>query len=120
MKFCDMTGPARLGRVKPVVRHCATIWALNWFSPVPDFEVIFVERMGPNYTHLERFVCGVVEHPQHDSCADGALCASAEGDFHGVFHVPIREFRFDCDLWPNGCISPRDWVALAFRSRTLD
>ena len=58
-------------------------------------EVIFVELMGPNNTRLERFARGVVEHPEYDSCVEGAPGASAEGGFRAVFHVPIRDFR----LW---------------------
>ena len=42
------------------------------FSPVRQYEAIFVERMGPNNTHPEHFVRGVVEHPESDSCDKGS------------------------------------------------
>jgi len=41
------------------------------FTPLRQSEVIFVERMGPNNTHLERFARGVVEHPESDPRAEG-------------------------------------------------
>ena len=45
--------------------------AKRGFSPVRQSEAIFVERMGPSYTHPEHSVRGVVEHPKSDSCVEG-------------------------------------------------
>ena len=50
------------------VGHCAIIYG-QMFSHVQKSDVTFVEEMGPSYTHLQRVVRGVVEHPQLDSCA---------------------------------------------------
>ena len=68
------------------------------FTPLRQSEVIFVELMGPNSTRLERFARGVVEHPQYDSCAEGAPGASAEGGSHAVFHTSILDIWVGRDL----------------------
>ena len=78
------------------VRHCAVICGLM-FSPVQQSDVIYVNEMGPNYTHMKRFVRGVVEHSELDSCAEVTLTASTEYGRHAVFHVPTCDFRH-CDL----------------------
>ena len=68
------------------------------FSPVRQFEVIFVERVGPNNTHLEHFARGVVEHPESDSCAEGTPGVWPGCGFRVVFHVPIRDIWVGRDL----------------------
>ena len=68
------------------------------FSPLRQFEVIFVELMGPNITHLEHFVPGVVEHPKSDSCVEGVPGARPGCGFRAVFHVPIRGIWVGRDL----------------------
>ena len=68
------------------------------FSPVRQSEAIFVELMGPNITHLERFVRGVVEHPKSGSCVEGIPGDRPRCGFHVVFHVPIRDIRAGRDL----------------------
>ena len=68
------------------------------FSRQRQFEVIFVERMGPNNTHLERFARGVVEHPESDSRPEGVPGARPRCGFHAVFHVPIRGIWVGRDL----------------------
>ena len=72
--------------------------AKTGFSPGRQSEVIFVERMGPNNTHLERFARGVVEHPESDPCAEGLPGARPGCGFRAVFHVPIRGIRAGRDL----------------------
>ena len=54
--------------------------------------------MGPSYTRPERFARGVVEHPRHDPCAEGAPGASAEGGLRAVFHIPILDIWVGRDL----------------------
>ena len=54
--------------------------------------------MGPSNTHPERFARGVVEHPRHDPCAEGAPGASAEGGSHAVFHTSILDIWVGRDL----------------------
>ena len=54
--------------------------------------------MGPNNTHLGRFVRGVVEHPESDSCVGGVPGARPGCGFRAVFHVPIRDIRAGRDL----------------------
>ena len=68
------------------------------FSHLRKSEVIFVELMGPSYTHLERFPRGVVEHPKSDSCAEGGPGASAKGGSHAVFHTSILDIWVGRDL----------------------
>ena len=67
--------------------------AKRCFTLIRQFEVIFVELMGANNTHLERFARGVMEHPQYDSCVEGAPGASAKDGSHAVFHTSIL------DIW---------------------
>ena len=54
--------------------------------------------MGPNNTHLEHFVRGVVEHPGSDSCVEGVPGARPGCGFRAVFHVPIRGIWVGRDL----------------------
>ena len=54
--------------------------------------------MGPSYTRPERFARGVVEHPRHEPCAEGAPGASAEGGSHAVFHTSILDIWVGRDL----------------------
>ena len=68
------------------------------FSRQRQFEVIFVERMGPNNTHPEHSVRGVVEHPKSDSCVEGVPGARPGCGFRVVFHVPIRDIWVGRDL----------------------
>ena len=56
------------------------------FTPLRQSEVIFVERMGPNNTHLEHLVRGVVEHPNSDSRAEGVPDVRPGCGFRAVFH----------------------------------
>ena len=49
--------------------------------------------MGPNNTHLEHFVRGVVELLGSDSCVEGVPDARPRCGFRAVFHVQIR------DIW---------------------
>ena len=68
------------------------------FTPLRQSDVIFVERMGPNNTHPEHSVRGVVEHPNSDSCAEGVPGARPGCGFRAVFHVPIRGIWVGRDL----------------------
>ena len=68
------------------------------FTLLRQSDVIFVELMGPNITHLERFVCGVVEHPRSDSYAEGAPGALTRGDSHAAFHTSILDIWVGRDL----------------------
>ena len=68
------------------------------FTLLRQSEVIFVERMGPNITHPEHFVRGVVEHPKSDSCAEGGPGARPRCGFRVVFHVTIRGIWVGRDL----------------------
>ena len=68
------------------------------FSPFRQSEVIFVERMGPNITHPENFVRGVVEHLKSDSCVERVPGVRPGCDFRAVFHVPIRGIWVGRDL----------------------
>ena len=61
-------------------------------------EVSFVELMGPNNTRLERFARGVVEHPQYDSCAEGAPGGRAKGGFCTGYCMSILDIWVSCDL----------------------
>ncbi len=54
--------------------------------------------MGPNITHLEHFVRGVVEHPKSDSCVEGVPGDRPGCGFRAVFHMPIRYIRAGRDL----------------------
>ena len=67
-------------------------------SLVQQYEVIFVEQMGPNITHPEHFVPDVVEHPKSDSCVEGVPRAWPGCGFRAVFLVPIRGIRAGRDL----------------------
>ena len=49
-------------------------------------------------SHLGGFVIGVVEHPQYDSCVEGAPGASAKGGSHAVFHTSILDIWVGRDL----------------------
>ena len=68
------------------------------FSPVRQSEAIFVELMGPNNTHLEHLVRGVVEHPKSDSCLEGGPDASAKSGSHAVFDTSILDIWVGRDL----------------------
>ena len=68
------------------------------FTPVQQSEVIFVGRMGPNNTHPEHLVRGVVEHPESDPCVEGVPGARPGCGFRAVFHVPIRDIWVGRDL----------------------
>ena len=59
---------------------------------------MFREVMTHWTSHLGGFVIGVVEHPRHDSCAEGAPGASAEGGSHAVFHTSILDIWTGRDL----------------------
>ena len=72
--------------------------ANSCFTPLRQSEVIFVERVGPNNTHLEHFVRGVVEHPESDSCVESVPGVRPGCGSHAVFHVPIRDIRVGRDL----------------------
>ena len=67
------------------------------FSHVQQFDVIFVDEMGPSYTHLSRSVRSVVEHPKLDSCVEGTLGVSTVSSLL-VVHMPTYDFRHCCDL----------------------
>ncbi len=61
-------------------------------------EVIFVELMGPNNTHPERFVHGVVEHPKLDPCVEGTPGGRAKGGFCTGYCMSILDIWVSCDL----------------------
>ena len=61
-------------------------------------EAIFVERIGPNNTHPERFPRGVDKHPHFGSYVEGTPGDSAKGGFYAVFHRSIRDSRVGRDL----------------------
>ena len=61
-------------------------------------EVFFVELMGANNTRPERFARGVVEHPQYDSCAEGAPGGRAKGGFHTGYRMSILDIWVCRDL----------------------
>ena len=54
--------------------------------------------MGPSNTRPGRLARGVVEHPRHDPCVEGAPGASAEGGSHAVFHTSILDIWVGRDL----------------------
>ena len=54
--------------------------------------------MGANNTRPERFARGVVEHPQYDSCVEGAPGGRAKGGSHAVFHTSILDIWVGRDL----------------------
>ena len=54
--------------------------------------------MGPIYTRLERLARGVVEHPRHDSCAEGAPGGRAKGGFHTGYYMSILDIWVGRDL----------------------
>ena len=72
--------------------------AKRCFTPVRQSEVIFVARIGPNNTHPEHSVRGVVEHPESDPGAEGVPGARPGCGFRAVFHVPIRGIWVGRDL----------------------
>ena len=59
---------------------------------------MFREVMTHWSSHLGGFVIGVVEHPRHDSCAEGGPGASAEGGFYTGYCMSILDIWVSCDL----------------------
>ena len=85
--------PAPLDRdiVRPFVRP-------EWKSPHRNSEAIFVDPMGCNYAHQERFRHGVDEHPNFGPCSWDTPGASAKGGSYAVFHMSKQDFRVGRDL----------------------
>ena len=49
-------------------------------------------------SHLGGFVIGVVEHPCHDSCAEGAPGGRVDSGFHTGYHMSILDIWAGRDL----------------------
>ena len=59
---------------------------------------MFREVMTYWISHLGGFVIGVVEHPRHDSCVEGAPGGRAKGGFHTGYHMSILDIWVGRDL----------------------
>ena len=68
------------------------------FTLVRESEVIFVELMGPIYTHQGGSTGGVVEHPQPDPCVEGVPGPPAGGGSHAVLQTSILDIWVGRDL----------------------